>query len=354
MGTPMTLPDTAAFARAVPVTPLLAFLAGGHAGAIARIWPAPHEAFLALPAARRHAAAILAGRAEYPPAQVEWLAARARDRDLASELFGGEAPGGLMKALARMGEVLWAGDDYARFLRLFGEAEARLIIRHLKALDAGTLARMDALPVPLRQPAILTHLGADDTAIADLAAAWAFALRVRSEAAGPAIAQRFGRATSRAGLFEMARQEIQPQDFGAVRPPPELPAPFHPVRRYDTLSKTAHDFRNCLRDFVADLASGRMAVYVWRGEGGPAAVALRQDPGGWRLAEARGRDNIELADAPLMEIVAAVKAAGIRTGESWGWLNRRLEDRAFEGPPHPAPAAVQDWRAALGLGNIWD
>lgn len=98
MGTPMTLPDTAALARAVPVTPLLAFLAGGHAGAIARIWPAPHEDFLALPAARRHAAAILAGRAEYPPAQVQWLAARARDGDLAAELFGGEAPGGLMKA----------------------------------------------------------------------------------------------------------------------------------------------------------------------------------------------------------------------------------------------------------------
>lgn len=354
MGIPMTLPDAAVLARAVPVTPLLAFLAGGHAGAIARIWPAPHEDFLALPAARRHAAAILAGRADYTPAQVSWLAARARDAELAAELLGSEAPGGLMKALARMGEVLWAADEYARFLRLFGEEEARLLIRHMKALDAGTLARMDALPVPLRQPAVLAHLGTDEMAIADLAAAWAFALRIRGEAAGPAIAQRFGRATSTAGLFEMARQEIQPQDFGAVRPPPELPAPFHPVRRYDTLSKTAHEFRNCLRDFVADLASGRMAVYVWRGEGGPAAVALRQDPGGWRLAEARARDNIELADVPLMEIVAAVKAAGIRTGESWGWLNRRLEDRALEGPPLPAPPPVQDWRAALGLGNIWD
>ena len=62
MGTPMTLPAVQAQIRAQPVSPLLAFLAGVHAPAIAHLWPAPHEGFLALPAARRHAAAILAAR----------------------------------------------------------------------------------------------------------------------------------------------------------------------------------------------------------------------------------------------------------------------------------------------------
>ena len=97
-----------------------------------------------------------------------------------------------------------------------------------------------------------------------------------------------------------------------------------------------------------------MAVFVWRGSGGPAAVALRQDPAGWRLAEARGRDNADLGDEALMAIVAAVREAGVRTGESWGWLNRRLEDRADDTPAHvPAPVAA-NWRAQLGLGNLWD
>lgn len=353
MGTPMTLPDLSAHRRTVPVTPLLAFLAGDHAGAMARIWPAPHEDFLALPAARRHAAAILAGRTDHTAAQIQWLVMRARDGEFAAELFGGEAPGGLMKALARMGELLWPAADYARLLDLFGEAEACGLIRHMKVLEPATLGVVAVLPPPLRQPAIVTHLGADEAAVDDLVAAWVFALRIRGAAAASAIAQRFGRAASKAGLFDMARQEVQPLAFGPVLPAPELPGSFEPVRRYETLTKTAHDFRNCLRDFVAELAAGRMAVYVWRGEGGPAAVALRQDPGGWRLAEARARDNVELADEPLMEIVAAVKAAGVRTGESWGWLLRRLEDRAEDSIPHAA-ARPTTWRAALGLGNLWD
>lgn len=354
MGTPMTLPAAVDTRPAPAFTPLLAFLAGGHAAATARIWPAPHEDFLALPAARRHAAAILAGRSAYAAPHIEWMAARARDADLAAELFGRDPPGGLMKALARMGEVLWRTEDYVRFLDLFGEPTACILIRHIKALRPKTLGIIAALPPPLRQASIVTLLDTDDLAVADLAAAFAVALRIRGAAAGPGIAQRLGRAASPGALFGMARDVIQPPDFGLGGPAPVLPALFQPVRQMEALSKTALEFRNCLRDFVADLAAGRMAVYVWRGEGGPAAVALRLDPAGWRLAEARGRDNLDLPDEALMAIAAAVQAAGVRTGESWGWLHRRLEDRAYDAPAAPGPLPAADWRARLGLGNIWD
>lgn len=354
MGTPMTLPVAAALAQAAPVTSLLAFLAGDHAGAIARIWPSPHEDFLALPAPRRHAAAMLLARGDVPPSEVMALAMRARRAEIAEAIFGGAAPAGLMRAVSRMGEVLWRAEDYARFLRLFAEEEACLIIRHTKVLDPAALAHLEALPPPLRQPAILRCLGADEAAVADLVAAWAMALRVRGEAAAPAIAQRFGRAASASALFEMARQEMQPPAFCSECPAPDLPAPFEAVRSLDELSSMAHEFRNCLLDFVADIASGRMAVHVWRGEGGPAAVALRRDPGGWRLAEARGVGNAELADLALMQITAAVIAAGVRTGESWNWLYRRVEDRACEAAPIPPPDQGSDWRRALCLGNYWD
>lgn len=354
MGTPMTLPDVCADRRSAPVTPLLAFLAGGHAEALARIWPAPHAEFLALPAARRHATAILAGRTDVSAVHLQWMAMRARDGDIAEELFGACAPGGLMKAMSRMGEVLWAAEDYSRFLDLFVDEAARRLIRHTKALDPRSLALVASLPPALRQASIVGHLGTDESALADLVSAWHLALRVRGEVSAPAIAQRFGRAGTKASLFGMAHEVVQPLEFGPVLPVPALPASFQPVRRYELLSKTALDFRNCLRDFVGEIASGRMAVYVWRGDGGPAAVALRQDPAGWRLAEARGRDNAELAAPALMEIVSAVKAAGIRTGESWGWLLRRLEDRSLDGPDPAAPPPRDSWRMGLALGNLWD
>jgi hypothetical protein len=224
----------------------------------------------------------------------------------------------------------------------------------MKVLRPAMLATVAGLPAPLRQASIVTRLGTDEAAVADLAGAFALALRIRGAAALPDIVQRLGRAGSPGALFGMARDVIQPVDFGPPGPAPELARPFYPVRRFETLSSTALEFRNCLRDFVPDLASGRMAVFVWRGEGGAAAIALRQDPAGWRLAEARGRDNADLPDEALMAIVAAVQAAGVRTGESWSGLLRRLEDRAYDAPAQPAAAQPPNWRARLGLGNIWD
>ena len=354
MGTPMTLPVLLADGRAQPVTPLMAFLAGAHADAMARIWPAPHEDFLMLPAARRHAATLLALRGGHSAQRLQWLAARARDGELAAEIFGNPPPGGVMKALGRMGEILWAGEAYMAFLDLFREEAASLLIRHMKALRPEVLRVVATLPPRLRLAPVVALLGADRPAAADIAAAYAMALRVRGEASAGDIAQRFARAKTWAALFETAVQVVQPLVFAPVVPPPELPGPFVPVRRFEMLSSTALEFRNCLRDYAADLASGRMAVWVWRGQGGPAAIALRRDPAGWRLAEARGRDNADLADEALMEIVAAVRAAGVRTGEAWSMLYRRLEDRVHDAPTGHQPAMIPTWREQLNLGYLWD
>lgn len=354
MGAPMTLPVLLADGRAQPVTPLMAFLAGAHADAMARIWPAPHEDFLMLPAARRHAAAILALRGGHTAPRLQWLAARARDGELAAEIFRGHPPGGAMKALGRMGEILWAEPAYAAFIDLFREEAACLVIRHMPALCPEAMAVLSLLPPRLRLTTVVTLLDTERSAAADLAAAFAMALRVRGEAAAGDIAQRFGRAKTWPALFETAVQVVQPLVLAPVLPPPELPGPFVPVRRFEMLSSTALEFRNCLRDYAADLAAGRMAVWVWRGQGGPAAIALRRDAAGWRLAEARGRDNADLADEALLEIVAAVRAAGVRTGEGWAVLCRRLEDRVHDAPAGRASVAAPTWREQLSLGYLWD
>lgn len=354
MGTPMTSPSVLADRRVWPVTPLMAFIAGEHADALARIWPAPHEDFLMLPAARRHAAAILAARGGQSAQRLQWLAARARDAELAAELYGPHPPGGVMKALGRMGEALWPMAAYQDFLDLFLEDAARLLIRHMPDLRPDVLTVLAVLPPRLRLMPVLAHLGTNRPAAADIASAWAMALRVRGEAAAGDIAQRFGRAKSWQALFETAGQVIQPLALGAVLPPPDLPRPFQPVRRLEMLSNIALEFRNCLRDFLPDIAAGHMAVWVWRGDGGPAAVALRRDPAGWRLAEARGPGNDDLADEVLMEIVAAVRGAGARTGESWMVLNRRLADRIHDAPQAHRQDVAAGWRAQLALGYLWD
>lgn len=354
MGTPMTLPAILADGRAAPVSPLMAFLAGAHADSLARIWPAPHEDFLMLPAGRRHAAALLALRGGYSAQRLQWLVARARDGELAAEIFGAHPPGGVMKALGRMGEILWPAEAYQRFIDLYREEAACLLIRHMPVLQADVLAIVGLLPSRLRLAPVVTLLGTERQATADLAAAYAMALRVRGEAAAGEIAQRFSRAKTWPALFETAVQVMQPLVLAPVLPPPDLPEPFLPVRRFEMLSKTALEFRNCLRDYAADLASGRMAVWVWRGEGGPAAIALRRDAAGWRLAEARGRDNADLADTALLEIVTAVRAAGVRTGESWSILFRRLEDRVHEDPAQREPPPLPGWRDQLALGYLWD
>lgn len=354
MGTPMTSPAALVDRGVWPVTPLMAFLAREHADGLARVWPAPHEDFLMLPAARRHGAAILVARGGYSAQRLQWLAARARDSEFAAELYGPHPPGGVMKALGRMGETLWTAAAYQDFLDLFLEDAARLLIRHMQALRPEVMAVLAVLPPRLRLAAVVAHLGTDRPAAADIASAWAMALRVRGEAAAGDIAQRFSRAKSWQALFETAGQVIQPLALGAVLPPPELPQPFQPVRRLEMLSNIALEFRNCLRDFLPDIAAGHMAVWVWRGEGGPAAVALRRDPAGWRLAEARGHGNDDLTDEVLMDIVAAVRAAGGRTGESWMVLNRRLADRIHDAPQEPQQQPAASWRAQLALGYLWD
>lgn len=354
MGNSMTLPAFLAHSQGQPVTPLMAFLSGGHGDAMARIWPAPHEEFILLPAARRHAAAILARQGALGPQRIQWLATRARDGELATQLFGAHPPGGSMKALARMGEVLWPGEAYDHFMGLFPEEAARRLMRHMPSLRPEVLEVVGVLPPRLRQASIVGILQADRAAACDLEAAFIMALRVRGEAAGGDLVQRLSRARSWQALFETAVQIVQPLVLAPVLPPPDLPEPFSPVRRFEMLSSMALEFRNCLRDYAADLASGRMAVWVWRGQGGPAAIALRRDAAGWRLAEARGRDNDDLADEALIEIVTAVRQAGVRTGEAWASLYRRLEDRVHDAPGERGPVPAPTWRAQLALGYLWD
>jgi hypothetical protein len=134
--------------------------------------------------------------------------------------------------------------------------------------------------------------------------------------------------------------------------PPNLPSAFFRVTDRKTLEQVALEFRNCLRDFTSEIAAGHMAVYVLRDGVERAVLALRRDTAGWRLAEAKGKDNADLREATLRFIVDAVEQAGGRTGESSWVLATRLHEHVCRrcGPAH-VPVR-ETWEDRLMLGTL--
>lgn len=352
-GTPQLLHAPARLLKGTRVDPLLGFLAGEHAAALAQLWPAPHAGFYALPTARRHAAAIMtAGLASDAPvdeARMVRMLERERDNRLAAILAGEPAPG-LMKAMAKMGEQLWSRDDYARFLDLFAEPEAGRALRHMGNIRPGKFAVMLALPDVLRQPKVLENVTTVPAA-RNLRAAFDLAVASGGGGAAMRLTERWGRAKDRATLFKMAAEDLFPEEFVPLRPRPVLPLPFEAVTSRKQLAEVALQFENCLRDFASDVGHGRMAVYVWRGNPN-AAVALCHDAAGWRLAEAKIKGNGDVPEPELRQIVDTARKAGVRTGQALNILAGWLERHAGGGENHEA--ACDCYRCNLALGELWD
>ncbi len=337
--------------RSHTATPLLAFIAGEFADAVARVWPAPHGEFFALPAARRHAAAILlSGHAacELPPSRLRHLVEFQRDV-LVADAIAGVHYIGLMRALSKAGEQLWRVADYATFMELRAEPMANEALRHLDDVRPAAFAPIAALPPALRSAPVVRVLPSEAAAM-DLARAFSIAVRMRSPDAAARLARRWGSGGAANALFRRAIEDLTPDAFRPADPAPVLPEPFKRVMLRKQLESLALEFRNCLADHAQRIAEGRMAVYVWRGEVS-AAVALNWDVAGWRLSEAKAVDNVDLDEPVLRELVRIVEAAGARTGPSVQTLVSRLDDWA-NGTTYchqPGPGFVEQ----LALGDLW-
>jgi hypothetical protein len=332
-------------------TPLLAFIAGEFADAVAQVWPAPHGEFFALPAARRHAAAIaLAGHArrELAPGELRRLVEFARDAAVAEALAGDLSPG-LMRALAKAGERLWQREDYEVFLDLLAEPMANEVLRHLDEVRPDKLAPIAELPPALRMAAVVRVLPSW-AAAAELSRAFRLAVRMRQPDAAGRIARRWGAGGDIRSVFSRAQEDLTPDAFRGPDPAPALAYPFVRVTSRKQLEQLAIEFRNCLRDHAARIAEGRMAVYVWRKDPA-AAVALNWDAAGWRLAEAKAADNVDLEEVQLRELVRVLEAHGVRTGPSVQSLNSRLEDYA-SGTQY-CPPLGPGFADELALGDLW-
>ncbi len=342
---------TRAAAKAGAPTPLLTFIAGEYAAVIAQMWRPPHAEFFALPAARRHALAIsLAGlgRRHLPDFELRRLIVFGRDAAVAEMLAGTMAPG-LMKALGKAGERLWRRADYAVFLDLFGEARGNEALRHVAEIRPEKFAVLAALPPALRFHAIVDSLP-DVGAAHDLAFAFRLAIGMREAGAEARLARRWSAGGGQAAVFRRAQEDLTPDAFTPATPPPRLGAEFARVLHRRDLERAAREFRNCLEDHAQRVAEGRLAVYLWRRDPA-AAIALSWDVAGWRLAEAKLADNVELAEPALRELVRVLAHAAVRTGPSVQALRNRLDDYCYGGPVRrPAGDTLLE---RLELGDLW-
>lgn len=332
-------------------TPLLAFVAGEFADPIARLWPAPHGDFFALPAARRHAAAILlAGHGRRPIAEAELrrLVEYQRDAVVADAVAGAFATG-LMRVLSKAGEQLWRRRDYDMFMDVIADPAANEVLRHLDAVHPDTFAPIAALPPALRMATIVRAVPSE-AAAADLARAFQLAVLLREPNAAARLARRWGSGGDTRAVFTRALEDLTPDVFRPVDPAPALAEPFVRISSRKQLEAVALEFRNCLAEHGARVAEGRMAVYVWRAET-PAAIALSRDAAGWRLAEAKAVDNVDLDEAFLREIVRRLASVGVRTGPSLASVASVIDDWA-RGAAYPRvhhPGFVE----GLALGDLW-
>ncbi len=338
-------------ARARTATPLLAFIAGEFADAVAQLWPAPHAEFFALPAARRHAAAIaLAGHThrQIGPVELRRLVEYQRDA-LVAEALAGDHAQGLMRALAKSGETLWEPRDYAVFLRLLAEPMANEVLRHLDLVRPAYFEPIAELPPALRCASIVRAMPTK-AAATDLGRAFQLAIRMRHPNDAARIAGRWAAGGNDRAVFARAAEDLTPDAFRTADPVPVLGAPFTRVTSRKQLEALALEFQNCLADHAVRIADGRMAVYVWRTEPA-AAIALNWDAAGWRLAEAKARQNIDLELAQLQELVRRLEAVGVRTGPSVQTLSARLDDWANNsGFFQPIGRSLIE---QLMLGDLW-
>jgi hypothetical protein len=314
--------------RPAEPTPTLRLLAGDYAARVAALWPAPHGAYLEMPAQRRHLVHIVLDFAPKDETMADALRF-ARADALARDRLG-ELPPGFVRLLGRLGELAWNGADYFALISLYEDEASAAVLRQSCVLTAPRVHAMAALAPPLRVLAIARHL--DDPALAALVdEAWRAIVAARGADAGGAAARRWTRANNPARLYEMAAEDMAPAAFELA------PFPHHPdLRRLGgvhALEDAGRRFRNCLLTYKERAADGSIALYEWAGPP-PAAVSLARDGVfGWRLEEARGVANAVLDAAARSALTAHLVDAGVRVGRSGREIEARLLRAA--GKPHP-------------------
>ena len=348
MGNLMTGRALRGFTRAAEPTPLLTYLAGDFASDVANVWPAPHDGFFALPAGRRHAAALLL-RTHVPASAEEKqdLVDRVtywRDRDLA-QLIAGQAKGNFMHLLGKLGEVLWSSEDYTGLLNMQARYEIAYKLRHTAYVTPLTMRLAALLPDVFVRPKILGAI-TDQSCAEDVIEAVRLVRRGASEPELKRLAGNMAKGQTAGKVFDLLGAALLPEVFQPLIAVPRLGDQFIPVTTRKQLKAVALEFKNCLRDYESELASGENAVFVWTGMD-KAVLSLTREAMGWALEEARLVGNKPLPPAVLLSLVGELMADGVWVGTTRVDLKRRLHGHGCADCGAPTYPPYPDWRGEL-------
>jgi hypothetical protein len=318
-------------------SPLLTFLAGEFAPAIAGLWPAPHAVFLTAPACRRHLLCLaLALADDAHPLDPELILHGPFSRAIRQSLAF--PPAGLVRALDRMGETAWSGEDYRRLVERLGDHRAAKVLRHADRISADQVRALGILP-PVLLEAGLGRLGLTSGQAQVMVEAVEAIRQTRGDQAPAEAAARWSGAPNPKALLRMAQEDLQPP----VPPPPFAGTPrLRPLRSAAEMRDAASRYENCLAGEVDDAVSGNSAYYEWLEPPGAVVELIRDRTFGWVPNQARLARNEAVAEPVRGRILQDLREMGVHVGRSHWQLNhalRRAADPSFSLPPVEAVMA---------------
>lgn len=301
---------------------LLAHLTGEFADEIASVWPQPHAPFLLADAGRRHLAFIaLAALADADvrpgPGFIAAALQGSLKRAIPAVLPG--APEGLGRALGRLGETAWSGEDYRLLLARLADPGAAKVLRHVEAISAGQVRMLSALPEPLlRRGGALVRLTEDQGRLVARCLA-GIAQRDGALRAEQACRTWSGAASPKA-LFDQITRDIE-----ITRHTPFHPgtARLKPITTREALHDAARRYDNCLGDQMLGLNSH---YYEWAGPPGVMLEIIPDPLWGWILDQGRLAKNVAVPADLQAEIAADLETMGVYCGRGCWYLRDCLED----------------------------
>ncbi len=303
-------------------TPLLRHLASEHAPRVAGLWPAPHSAFINAGADRRHLICLALSRPgetlDQPSADsVLESAVRRSVRNVAPD-----APAGLARALAHLGEVAWAASDYRRLEDALRVDALAARLRHARLITADQLRVLENLPAALRDCGVGSFVlnGQQAEILAET-----FEALARRDGEQAALTQARGWASGSSVRDVLTRAKAS-LDREPATPPFPGSASLTALTTKAAILETAGRYRNCLAGYLDSAADGSSAFYEWTGT--PSAVVqISLDPVyGWRLCQARIANNAGVPDEAKTEITAELRSWGVHVGRSVWDLQHALDE----------------------------
>lgn len=302
---------------------LLVHLAGDFAAEVAAVWPAPHGPFLLAEAARRHLVCLTLAVSEgLRPGPAQFKAAVDVPLRRAVRSLLPDAPEGLARALARLGEALWSADDYRLLFSRLADRFAGKRLRHAELISANDVRTLSILPQPLLDAGgMLVTLTAHQARL--ITECYQGLVRRDGVERVQRRIVRWAAAPSPKALFDLVKADLSIDEAAPFHPgTPRL----RPLTTRKAIEDAARRYHNCLagRDLGEDLH-----YYEWAGPPGVILCVRSDTLWGWVLQEGKMANNDEVPAQLQATIAEELTIMGVHVGRNLYSLQCRLE-RACE------------------------